>query len=171
MAKKICGVYKIINMVNGKIYVGSSVDIYNRWYHHKRDLNNNMHGNVYLQNAWNKYGGNNFDFVIIEECEPVYQFEREQFYLNSFSPFDNNGYNIIRQISKEYMSDHYMVKHCELCGLEYHTFSPLAKYCDLCKKNASNEAYQRVWVQKSITDEDVISWGYDSWDDFWESNI
>lgn len=35
MAKEnICGVYKITNKVNGKIYIGSSKDIYKRWKHH-----------------------------------------------------------------------------------------------------------------------------------------
>ena len=34
MANKICGVYKIKNIINNKIYVGSSKDIKNRWYQH-----------------------------------------------------------------------------------------------------------------------------------------
>lgn len=171
MAKKICGVYKITNVDNGKTYVGSSIDIHYRWSQHKTKLNHDTHGNSYLQRAWNKHGANNFKFEIIEECEPAVQFEREQFYLDTLNPFDNNGYNLVRRISKEYMSDNYMVKKCELCGQEYHTFSHLAKYCDLCKQMSVNDMYHNSWVPKSITDDDVLSWGYDSWDDFWESNV
>ena len=64
---KVSGIYKIINKVNGKYYVGSSKCIKNRWSQHKADLRNNNHKNDYLQNAWNKYGENNFEFIIIEE--------------------------------------------------------------------------------------------------------
>lgn len=36
MAKdKVCGVYKITNKVNGKVYIGQSKDIYIRWKNHK----------------------------------------------------------------------------------------------------------------------------------------
>lgn len=32
MAKeKICGIYKITNKINGKVYIGQSIDIYDRW--------------------------------------------------------------------------------------------------------------------------------------------
>ena len=60
------GIYKIENKVNGKVYVGQSIDIERRWYSHKTQLNGNRHGNVHLQNAWNKNGNNSFEFVIVE---------------------------------------------------------------------------------------------------------
>lgn len=177
MKNKICGVYKITNLVNGKIYVGSSKDIKNRWYQHKKQLNEGTHGNPHLQNAWDKYKEKNFKFEIIEECSPELQFEREQYYLNILNPFDDNGYNIVRQISKEYMSDNYMVKKCTRCGHDYNTFSHLSKYCEKCKEEMSKESRlefeqdREMYYRNRITPSDVISWGYDSWDDFWESNI
>lgn len=173
MASKICGVYKITNIVNRKIYVGSSKDVKKRWWQHENALESGTHGNAHLQNAWNKYGGKNFKFEIIEECAPELQFEREQFYLNVLNPFDDNGYNIVRQISKEYMNDHYMVKKCERCGSEYNTFSHRSKYCDYCKEEIKEESkdWWKYWVNEKITSADVISWGYDSWDDFWESVV
>ena len=54
-----CGVYKIVNTVNGKIYIGSSKNIDRRWNEHIRVLELNAHNNQHLQNAWNKYGKNN----------------------------------------------------------------------------------------------------------------
>jgi group I intron endonuclease len=66
---KICGVYKITNMINGKIYIGSSNNIYNRWSQHKASLNAKTHNNIHLQNAWNLYGSQNFKFEIIENCD------------------------------------------------------------------------------------------------------
>lgn len=54
---KISGIYKILNIKNGKFYIGSSNNIKVRWSQHKTLLKNNKHENKYLQNAWNKYGG------------------------------------------------------------------------------------------------------------------
>ena len=176
MANKVCGVYKITNQVNGKIYVGSSNNINNRWNQHKKALNNKSHGNLYLQNAWNKYGANNFVFEIIEECSPEMQFEREQFYLNALNPFDGNGYNIVRQISKEYMSDHYRVQKCARCNNEYRTFSHLSKYCDGCKEEMAQENLENFkaevyWSQGSGICFNAMLDGYNSVEDFWESNM
>lgn len=175
MIKKICGVYKITNMINDKFYIGSSNNINNRWRQHKGALNEGTHGNPYLQNAWNKYGGENFQFEILEECAPEMQFEREQFYLNTLCPFDDNGYNIVRQISKEYMSDNYMIKQCARCGSEYYTFSHLSKYCEPCKEeikkeNLDNFQAEMYWMQGSSICLQAMYDGYESVDDFLESN-
>ena len=64
----ICGIYKIENQVNHKIYVGQSVDIYERWRQHKYSLHNGNHYNTHLQGAWNKYGEESFEFCVIQEC-------------------------------------------------------------------------------------------------------
>lgn len=63
MAKeKLCGIYCIENTVNGKKYIGQSVNIYTRWKQHKNDLNNDAHCNEHLQSAWNCYGEEAFKF-------------------------------------------------------------------------------------------------------------
>jgi len=64
------GIYLIGNIINDKKYIGSAKNINKRWYQHKYALNNNTHDNSCLQNAWNKYGENNFKFTIIEEVVP-----------------------------------------------------------------------------------------------------
>lgn len=64
MRKKISGIYKIFNIINNHFYIGSTLDIHRRWLQHKRNLKNNIHYNTHLQRAWNKYGENNFDFII-----------------------------------------------------------------------------------------------------------
>lgn len=46
---KICGVYKITNKETGKFYIGSSVDIRQRWYAHKSKLRRGVHSNQHLQ--------------------------------------------------------------------------------------------------------------------------
>lgn len=60
------GVYKIVNIVNGKFYVGSSININKRWGEHKRSLRKNCHNNDFLQKSWNKHGEINFKFEILE---------------------------------------------------------------------------------------------------------
>jgi group I intron endonuclease len=50
----VAGVYWILNLVNGKVYIGSSVDVENRLQNHKKDLIAGKHRNPYLQRAWNK---------------------------------------------------------------------------------------------------------------------
>lgn len=60
------GIYSIKNIINGKLYIGQSRDIDNRWFQHKNSLKNNTHRNIHLQNAYNKYGENAFAYNIIE---------------------------------------------------------------------------------------------------------
>ena len=68
MANKICGIYKITNTLNGKVYIGQSVNVQERFYEHKRKLRLQQHFNKYLQNAYNKHG-EYFEFEVIEECD------------------------------------------------------------------------------------------------------
>lgn len=61
------GIYKIINVVNNKFYVGSAVDLKRRKTRHFSELRNNKHSNGRLQNSWNKYGEQSFVFVVVED--------------------------------------------------------------------------------------------------------
>lgn len=67
--EKICGIYKIENLVNGKVYVGQSVDVACRRAHHLRDLRCNVHANNHLQRAYNLYGADSFSFNVIVKCD------------------------------------------------------------------------------------------------------
>ena len=60
------GIYKIINIVNNKFYVGSAVDLKRRKTRHFSELRNGKHNNRHLQAAWLKYGEQAFVFVVVE---------------------------------------------------------------------------------------------------------
>ena len=90
------GIYIIENIINGKVYVGSTINIKKRWYAHKTTLNHNCHDNSFLQNAWNKYGETNFSFIILEEVVVEKLLEREQYYINLYDACNRNcGYNLM----------------------------------------------------------------------------
>lgn len=81
------GVYKILNIVNNKFYIGSSSkSIENRWNIHRWHLRLNNHHNSKLQNSWNKYGEQVFEFSILELCLKENCIEREQYFIDSLKP-------------------------------------------------------------------------------------
>lgn len=96
------GIYKIENLVNGKVYIGQSRDIKRRWITHKTVINTTS---KQLQQLWrnplyaafHKYGIENFSFSVIEECEQGKLNEREIFYIKKYHSYVKdslcNGYN------------------------------------------------------------------------------
>jgi group I intron endonuclease len=60
-------IYKIVNLVNDKFYVGSTTNKKVRFREHRKQLRGNRHHCKHLQAAWNKYGEVKFDFVVVEE--------------------------------------------------------------------------------------------------------
>lgn len=86
------GIYIIRNLFNGKVYVGSSATVEERWTTHKRKLNRGTHHARKLQNAWNKYGASGFEFRIIEEVSTDQLVRREQYWIDACLSFAH-GYN------------------------------------------------------------------------------
>ena len=92
------GIYKIVNKLDGKYYVGSTKDFDTRWKEHIYDLDRNIHHNNHLQNAWNKYGEQNFIFEVVEECEIEKLFETEQKYIDNYIMYILNKYLLNKYI-------------------------------------------------------------------------
>ncbi len=86
------GIYIIKNLVNGKVYVGSSVNLHRRWVVHKYRLKANKHHSIKLQNSWNKYGSDAFEFITIQLCKKENLITEEQYWIDWFDSY-LIGYN------------------------------------------------------------------------------
>ncbi|MFA6832262.1 MAG: GIY-YIG nuclease family protein [Bacteroidaceae bacterium] len=89
----ISGIYKIENLINGKLYIGQSKDIKLRWIGHRHLLKKGTHSNCYLQSACNKYGLKNFKFTILETCDISQLNEKEIYWIKKLNSFVA-GYNL-----------------------------------------------------------------------------
>lgn len=90
MQERICGVYAITYIQNGKQYIGSSVNVYQRWSVHASYLRKGTHHSTLLQQDWNNGSPEDFIVDIIERTEAKDLISREQFYINTLTP----AYNI-----------------------------------------------------------------------------
>lgn len=100
---KICGIYKITNIINNHCYIGQSRDIKTRWKNHKivaYDSNNNQY-EYPLYRAFRKYGIESFQFEILEECNIDELNTQEQFWIQYYKPEYNQtigeNFNIVPQ--------------------------------------------------------------------------
>lgn len=83
------GIYKITNP-KGKIYIGQSIDIENRWIDYKKSK---CKFQIKLLNSLKKYGPNNHKFEIIEECKVEQLNERERYWQEYYDVVGENGLN------------------------------------------------------------------------------
>lgn len=93
--ERLCGIYSITNIANGKRIIGQSRNIKHRWSTHKCELRNNRHHNHHLQSAWNKYGEQNFRLEIILLCTIEELNPEEIRLIKELNTMDRNyGYNL-----------------------------------------------------------------------------
>ena len=88
------GIYKIEHLVNGKCYIGQSINIEKRWMNHQITSNNpNDFGYNYpLYRAIRKYGLENFNWTILEECKIEELYDKVIYWIDYYNSF-KNGYN------------------------------------------------------------------------------
>lgn len=87
------GVYLIRNKVNNLVYVGASARVNARIADHFRNLRGNRHHSSNLQNAFNEYGEEAFEFILLEETQNLE--EREQYWCDHYKANNSQfGYNV-----------------------------------------------------------------------------
>lgn len=88
------GIYLITNMMNGKVYVGQSTNLYKRYSRHARSVNHPDQYNRPIVAAFMKYGIHNFEFSILELVSVDLLTVREQFWIDTMRSYDRRlGYN------------------------------------------------------------------------------
>jgi group I intron endonuclease len=91
---RVSGIYLIRNTVNGKVYVGSAVSIYDRLYNHIWHLGQCSHKNRKLQSAWRKHGTAAFAVGVLEiVLDKAELLRREQYWIDGLGAA-SKGYNL-----------------------------------------------------------------------------
>lgn len=106
---KYSGIYQIVNKINGKVYIGGTIDLRERFANHISELRNNRHHSIYLQRAYNKYGVESFYFEILDLCESDWNIieQLEQKYFNLCKDiFVSNTYNILNKTNRGFHKKH-----------------------------------------------------------------
>ena len=84
------GIYKIENLITGKVYIGQSIHIERRWSEHCQKTSSSLIGKSIQQ-----YGKENFSFQILEEVQDISQLnDIETKYIKKYNSLVPNGYNI-----------------------------------------------------------------------------
>ena len=90
------GIYRIINLINGRVYFGSCKSFKRRFLGHRNSLENNKHSNKFLQNDFNKCGSDAFIFEVLEVTTGTKEerLKREQFYIDQYYDSQQQCYNL-----------------------------------------------------------------------------
>ena len=93
---KIVGIYKITNLIDGKIYIGQTVNYKKRKTSHLNSLKNGNHHNEHLQRAFDKYGEDSFKIELIKKCNIEELDKLERYYIRELDACNHDkGYNMM----------------------------------------------------------------------------
>ena len=138
-----CGIYCIKNIINNKVYIGKSKNIYNRIANHIQLLNNfSKNENRHLLNAWNKYGSDAFEYFVIEYLELDEQLlkSRELYWINAYNSTDRTiGYNLRKDSSTKMIVHDETKKLLSIANSKENNPNYGNKWTDKMKKNLSEK--------------------------------
>ena len=157
-------IYIITNMVNDKVYIGSTKNIDDRFYQHKHDLNNCIHHNEHLQNAWNKYGSESFEFKTLMVCPDSERNHCEQMMIDLYDAQNHDyGYNIkdaeghsIAEETRQKMSESHTGK-----KRPKHSKRMKGENNPNYKKSRSDETKQKISESLTKNYARIIKYGFD----------
>lgn len=86
------GVYAIVNTITKDVYIGSSINMHQRYIQHRTRLKNHTHSNLLLQAAYDQYGESAFRCVVIEYIDGTDATIRasEAWYIDALQPVYND---------------------------------------------------------------------------------
>ena len=94
------GVFQIKNISNGKLFIGSSVNLPAMWNRQRMQLKSGTHVSKSLQEDWDRMGEDHFIYEILEEIRQDEDKDYtqdltalESMYLESLQPWGDKGYN------------------------------------------------------------------------------
>lgn len=128
------------NIINGKSYIGQSINIDKRLYEHfyKATHESDISYNSILHAAIRKYKPENFTTEVICECEAEDLDEKEIFYIRYFNTLAPNGYNILpggqrnRKVDVETGKVIYKQEPDNFCAICGQVITKKATYCEQC---------------------------------------
>ena len=105
--KKPAGIFQVKNTINGKVLLGSSLNLEGPLNSHKFMLTIGKHRNEALQKEWNESGPDKFVFEILEvvkvKDDPDFNLSDEltlleEIWIEKLQPFGERGYNTEKRI-------------------------------------------------------------------------
>lgn len=120
----------ILNLLNGKRYIGSAVCFRLRQQGHWSRLRHNAHHSAHLQAAWNKYGPESFRFEIVEvmkDADNDALRQREDHYIQVFKP----EYNMSPEASRPTRSEDGIKRTAASLAKRYRVTSPDGEIFDV----------------------------------------
>jgi len=148
------GIYKLTNKINGKCYIGQSVNIKKRIENHLCLNNAKEPGQVAfdypIYRAIRKYGRENFEWEVLEECKVEELAEKELFYIEKYSSI-KDGYNQTNSTSNPLLDPDIMDKAIKNMTKNHRTIEHRMKQSLITKKLWEDETYRKK-VTQSIKD-------------------
>jgi len=118
-------VYKITNKINNKFYIGRTKNFKERKRNHIRLLTNNKHHCIHLQNAWNKYGEENFLF--------------EQFKIFN-TGLDHDDLYLVKSLEQHFLDSYMISEHL------YNTSKNTENFYLIGKEHPNFKSHPKEWV-------------------------
>lgn len=151
------GIYKITNLINGKVYIGQSKNIAHRWTQHRNRPFNPLSSQYdsYFYRTIRKYGLENFTFEVVEQCSEEELNSKEKYWIDYYkSNLVNYGYNLTdggatATVSK--LSNQQVDEIIHLLINSNLTQAEIAQRYEMSQRLISAINLGQVWVRESVT--------------------